>query len=135
MRQSILIATILCSALSGPVLAAEPTALLDNYAAQARQQDPNFTGFSGERGKALYFRKALRDDKNMSCTTCHGADPLKAGKTLTFRKIEPWRRVLHPLVSRTRRRWKSGSVGTATMCLDVNAALRKRAISFPGSAI
>ncbi|MDF5866253.1 hypothetical protein P4115_00110 [Pseudomonas aeruginosa] len=47
MRQSILIATILCSALSGPVLAAEPTALLDNYAAQARQQDPNFTGFSG----------------------------------------------------------------------------------------
>ncbi|MGU0800165.1 DUF1924 domain-containing protein, partial [Pseudomonas aeruginosa] len=22
-------------------------------------------------------------------TTCHGADPLKAGKTLTFRKIEP----------------------------------------------
>ncbi|RUI22446.1 DUF1924 domain-containing protein [Pseudomonas aeruginosa] len=89
MRQSILIATILCSALSGPVLAAEPTALLDNYAAQARQQDPNFTGFSGERGKALYFRKALRDDKNMSCTTCHGADPLKAGKTLTFRKIEP----------------------------------------------
>ncbi|WP_316963284.1 hypothetical protein [Pseudomonas aeruginosa] len=57
MRQSILIATILCSALSGPVLAAEPTALLDNYAAQARQQDPNFTGFQGNAARPCISAK------------------------------------------------------------------------------
>jgi cytochrome c peroxidase len=89
MRQSILIATILSSLFSGLSLAADPTALLDNFATQARQQDPNFAGFSGERGKALYWREELRDDKTMSCTTCHGEDPMKAGRTLTFRKIDP----------------------------------------------
>lgn len=89
MRQSILIATILSSLFSGLSLAADPTAMLDNYANQARQQDPNFAGFSAERGKALYGREELRDGKNMSCTTCHGEDPMKAGKTLTFRKIDP----------------------------------------------
>lgn len=89
MRQSTLIATILFASFSGFALAAEPTALLDGYAAQARQQDPNFSGFSAERGKILYFREELREDKNMSCTTCHGQDPLKPGKTLTFRKIDP----------------------------------------------
>lgn len=89
MRQSTLITSIFCSFFSALALAADPAALLDSYAAQARQQEPNFTGFSGERGKALYFREELRDGKNMSCTTCHGQDPLQPGKTLTFRKIEP----------------------------------------------
>lgn len=89
MRQSTVTTAILCSLFSSLTLAADPAALLEDYAAQARQQAPDFTGFSSERGKTLYFREENRDGKSMSCTTCHSADPMKPGKTLTFRKIEP----------------------------------------------
>ncbi|HIE0070025.1 TPA: DUF1924 domain-containing protein [Pseudomonas aeruginosa] len=89
MRQATLMTAVLCSLFSALTLAAEPASLLEGYATQARQQAPDFTGFSSERGKDLYFREETRDGKTMSCTTCHGDDPLAAGKTLTFRKIAP----------------------------------------------
>ena len=48
-----LIALACC--LSLPALAGSEHPLLAGYAAQARQQDSNFNGFSTERGKALLF--------------------------------------------------------------------------------
>lgn len=80
--------TLACC-LSLPALAETEHPLLAGYAAQARQQEPGFAGFSAERGKALYFAEAQRDGKTMSCTTCHTADPRRAGKTPAFRKVEP----------------------------------------------
>ena len=46
---------LLSCCLSLSVLAETEHPLLAGYAAQARQQDSNFAGFSAERGKALYL--------------------------------------------------------------------------------
>lgn len=86
MKAHLIIALTCC--LSLPALAAEHP-LLPGYAAQARQQDPNFSGFSAERGKALYFAQEQRGSKLMSCTSCHTDDPRLSGKTPAKRKVEP----------------------------------------------
>lgn len=44
---------VLACCLSLPALAETEHPLLAGYAAQARQQDARFAGFSAERGKAL----------------------------------------------------------------------------------
>ncbi len=45
MRQATLMTAVLCSLFSTPTLAADPASLLKGYAAQARQQAPDFTVF------------------------------------------------------------------------------------------
>lgn len=79
----------LACCLSLPALAETEHPLLAGYAAQARQQDANFTGFSAEHGKALYFAEEQRNGKSMSCTTCHTSDPRQPGKTPAHRKVDP----------------------------------------------
>ncbi len=75
--------------LAGAAQAETPAGLLKSYEQQARQENPKFAGFSAGRGKALYYSQSQASGKNMSCTTCHSADPKKAGKTPAFRKVEP----------------------------------------------
>lgn len=87
--------TLACC-LSLPALAAPEPALIAGYAEQARQENPAFSGFSAERGKALYFAEQQRDGKTMSCTTCHTADPRQTGKTLAYRKVEALAPVANP---------------------------------------
>lgn len=86
----------LACCLSLPALAETEHKLLPGYAAEARQQDPAFAGFSAERGKALYFAEEQRNGKTMSCTTCHTDDPRQTGKTLAYRKVEPLAPVANP---------------------------------------
>ena len=86
----------LACCLSLPALAETAHPLLPGYAAQARQQDPAFAGFSAERGKALYYAEEQRNGKTMSCTTCHTDDPRQTGKTLAYRKVEPLAPVTNP---------------------------------------
>lgn len=58
--------------------ASEPEDFLAAYSDQARQADPAFEKFSAERGKTFYFRKHKIDDgSELSCATCHNADPRK----------------------------------------------------------
>ena len=83
------LAATLALSLSGAGIAGPREEQLDKYASAAKAANPGFSRFSAERGKALYFREVLRDDKTMSCTTCHSADPLGSGKTPAFRKIKP----------------------------------------------
>lgn len=75
--------------LSLPALAESTHPLLAGYGVQARQQAPQFAGFSAERGKALYFAEVPRNGKTMSCTTCHTADPRQPGKTPAHRNVAP----------------------------------------------
>ena len=74
-------------------LAGDPKrdALLAEYAAQARAQDPAFTAFSPARGETL-FRATWSggDPRTASCMACHTANPRQPGQNAkTGRPIEP----------------------------------------------
>jgi hypothetical protein len=64
---------------AGPAVAAGPQDFLAFYGWQARLADPDFAGFSAERGQALYMKQHPVEDNGMlSCSSCHHADPTKA---------------------------------------------------------
>lgn len=58
---------------------------------QARQEDPSFKGFEAERGKKIFSEEQPhKDNKKISCTTCHTKDLKKQGKNAkTGKLIEP----------------------------------------------
>jgi hypothetical protein len=69
---------VVLALVSASAPAAEPEDFLKHYAAQARGADPEFSGFSAERGRALYLTQhPVRDDAMLSCASCHHADPRK----------------------------------------------------------
>lgn len=88
MKPSSLLFALLLGALFGSAQA--NPALLAQYQQQAKQQNPAFSGFSAERGKALYYRESTASGKTMSCASCHTSDPRKPGKTPAFRTLEPF---------------------------------------------
>jgi len=85
-------AALICLA-AVPALAGDPArdALLADYAAQAKQADAAFTGFSADRGKLIYTtRHADAKPEINACQACHGDDPSKAGQNAkTGKVIEP----------------------------------------------
>ena len=53
-----------------------PQQILDSYAAQARTDDPAFSGFSSERGEAFYKEPHVMKGVGVwSCASCHLKDP------------------------------------------------------------
>ncbi len=77
--------------------AAKPQELLNQYAAQAKQEYVAFTRFSA--GKGANFYKAERtqsDGKKVSCTTCHTTNPKNQGKTRANKVIEPMATIANP---------------------------------------
>jgi cytochrome c peroxidase len=79
---------------SGAVMASP--AIISDYAAQAKQDNSGFAGFSAERGKSLYYRETVQGGKKMSCATCHTADPRQPGKTPAFRPLDAMAPVITP---------------------------------------
>lgn len=69
---------VICALVAPVGAATEPEDFLAAYAGMAKLDDPGFRGFSGERGKAFYFRKhTIEDGSELSCASCHHADPRK----------------------------------------------------------
>jgi mono/diheme cytochrome c family protein len=65
-------------------------AILAELLAQARQAEPDFTGFSAERGAALYQATHTGGKQGTgSCTACHGPSPQDTGQTRAGKTIEP----------------------------------------------
>jgi hypothetical protein len=53
-----------------------PEQLMERYAAQAKAEDPTFTGFSAERGEAFYKEPHVMKGVGVwSCASCHLKDP------------------------------------------------------------
>ncbi|MEW5850915.1 MAG: DUF1924 domain-containing protein [Myxococcota bacterium] len=70
--------------------AAAPRDLLQRYEHEARSEDAAFTGFSSERGRALYLtERTTSRGQTVSCATCHTADPTQPGKTRANKRIDP----------------------------------------------
>lgn len=66
------------------------SALLDEYASQAQQENTSFNGFSAERGKALYLTNhATGKVETPACTSCHTNIPTRSGLTRAGKKIAP----------------------------------------------
>jgi mono/diheme cytochrome c family protein len=95
MRQILILAAVAAIS-TGAVLAAtaDPnrTKILDGYAAQTKAQSPDFSGFSADRGRALYLgpHSGGKVAKTPACATCHTQNPAGPGRHYrTGRAIEP----------------------------------------------
>lgn len=65
-------------------------AILAGFLAQARQEDPSFTAFSAERGKAFFHAKHVGGKpETASCTVCHTVNPQARGITRAGKEIDP----------------------------------------------
>jgi len=87
---------LLALTLATESLAATPQEILQQYAAQAKQENAAFTGFSADRGSKFFSTEHLRNDKQTSCATCHTADPRNQGKTRANKVIEPMATIANP---------------------------------------
>lgn len=94
MRKTLLLAGLLASL---NTLAATPQELLKQYEVQAKTENAAFAGFSADRG-ATFFKteRTHSDGKQVSCSTCHTADPRNQGKTRANKVIEPMAPVANP---------------------------------------
>ena len=75
-----------------PAIAADTRqAILDGYLREAKAADPGFSGFSAQRGEALFRTNwAKGDPRTPSCTSCHTDDPRQPGRNAkTGRTIDP----------------------------------------------
>jgi len=69
---------------------AAASALLDQYAQQAKTESSDFKEFRPERGRDLFLsRHNTGKPETPSCTSCHTESPLKAGLTRAGKAIEP----------------------------------------------
>lgn len=94
MRKTMLLIGLL---LSFNTFAAPPQELLKQYEVQAKQEHSAFTGFSAEKGATFFKTERLHSDgKNVSCATCHTADPRNQGKTRANKVIEPMAPIVNP---------------------------------------
>lgn len=70
-------------------IAETPDAILSRYQKEAKQSSSAFQGFSVERGRQLYLQKVATNKGEISCATCHTADPKQVGRTRANKNIEP----------------------------------------------
>ena len=65
-------------------------AVFEQHMTAAKAANPAFAGFSAERGRAFFQAKHTGGRaETPSCTSCHTADPAKAGRTRAGKEIAP----------------------------------------------
>ena len=85
----VLAATLAVATLQpGEAKAADPAAVLDGYASEARASDPAFAP-SAARGETIYRTEHMQDGKPVSCATCHTNDPRQSGRSPAGKIVEP----------------------------------------------
>lgn len=69
---------------------ASATSMLRSLETQARAADPGFQRFSAEAGRTLFTTEHPVKGKQVACSTCHGSDPAKPGRTPSGKKLAPF---------------------------------------------
>ncbi|MBU6497526.1 MAG: DUF1924 domain-containing protein [Rhodospirillales bacterium] len=70
--------------------ASERAAIVARYAAEAKQANPNFHGFSADAGKAFFLaHPGTGRPETPSCTTCHTTSPRNYGRTRAGKQLLP----------------------------------------------
>ena len=92
-----LIAGLAATTLALAAMSPAQQAIHDGLVTSARGADPAFKEFSIERGR-VFFAATHQGGKpaTPSCTTCHSADPRKAGSTRAGKPIEPMAASVNP---------------------------------------
>jgi len=86
---AIFLASTLAWSLSSPALAGPREDQLAQYAVAAKAENAAFAGFSAQRGQTLHTQKFTTGKPDTpSCTSCHGSNPLAAGKNPTGKVID-----------------------------------------------
>lgn len=84
MRTLVLLITLLMSL---NTYAATPQAIMNAYIPQAKQENPAFKEFSASRGEQFYHaNRAHSGGAQISCATCHTANPRNVGAHAKTRK-------------------------------------------------
>lgn len=92
MKHPSLALPLMLVAFAGVAAAANPArdAILAAFAAEAKQADPAFAGFSAERGHTFWAAAHSGGKPDTpSCTTCHTPDPTREGQTRAGKQIAP----------------------------------------------
>lgn len=86
---TLVLASTFAIGLSTQTLAGPREDVLAQYASAAKAANPTFSGFSAQRGQTLHTQ-AFSSGKpdSPSCTSCHGSNPLVAGKNATGKVID-----------------------------------------------
>jgi len=72
-------------------------ALIDDYIAAARAEDPKFAGFSAERGQQFFVTRQGSRVGTEACAACHTRDPRAMGAhSRTGKTIQPMAPVANP---------------------------------------
>jgi mono/diheme cytochrome c family protein len=82
--------TVLLVSLSAFAFApnAQYNALINDLKAEVKKTEPNFAGFSRERGRAIFFAKQTgKDGQPINCASCHTDNLKQKGKNLPTGKI------------------------------------------------
>ncbi len=66
------------------------SSLLDQYAYQAKQEFPDFKGFSTKDGEVFFLKNHnMGKIATPACTSCHGESPKQIGSTRAGKTIAP----------------------------------------------
>jgi cytochrome c peroxidase len=89
---------LIAGALAAGAAQAAPQDVMQDYAAQARQETPGFQAFSAARGEQFYHLKRTHGSgKVLSCAACHTDSPKSAGRNdKTGKEILPLAPVANP---------------------------------------
>lgn len=93
----VIAATVLASTAALAAMSPAQKAVVEAQMATAAKADPNFKGFSAERGKAFFTGTHTGGKPDTpACTTCHTTDLTKEGKTRAGKPIEPMAASVNP---------------------------------------
>ncbi len=90
MRRWILAFALLPTAVATEAAPAGRDSVLTMFAAEVRQTDASFTGFSADRGRVFWTSSHTGGNpETRSCTACHTQDPRAIGQTRAGKSIQP----------------------------------------------
>ncbi|HEY8098796.1 MAG TPA: DUF1924 domain-containing protein [Methylobacter sp.] len=75
------------SLLALPSYAEQPQDFLGHFAAQAKIDNPGFTGFDAGRGEQFFKQHHKESDEDWSCSSCHTDSPTAEGKHAVTNKV------------------------------------------------
>lgn len=94
MSRRLILTALLAAASTAPLHADTVNSQLHALTAQARSENPAFTGFSAARGQQFFTTLHGND---WSCSSCHTRNPMQGGKhAVTGRPIQPMAPAANP---------------------------------------